>query len=1311
MKLKYLLLQALTYITTLAATAGTSVQKLPFSQYSTADGLVSNRIHAIQQDGNGFLWLATDFGLERFDGQNFKLLDQKGYPNLWKNDIIFLHFHHQSTLTLGGSNGFVMDYDIRRDTFTDIMPPEQQDLGYQQMKGSYTNAKGERFLYSNCGFYKQDAATGVFHSLFNPLPQLKSGIIDNVYQDNRGRFWLTSVNELAVFSSTGQPLARFETGKQESGVRSNILPLNDGRIAISINSKELWRFDCTKDEIAQPEKFEMPFGCIYKILTDSHNRTWFATDGEGLWYTDHLFEKDCPFVQVEPMGKDAAQINKIYGLVEDKNGGIWIGTQNAGLWHTTPYKKQNITYSGELGFPKVVCSGFAEDEAGNLFIATDGNGIYKMGKDGSFCHFSKSEGNYTHLCRTTNGELMGTTWGNGILIIDPATGKTSRPTTPHHTNASSNLFSITATTDGELWAAPGNDDLYFRDPSGNWHRLELGYDTLSHWPNKWHLRVVEGADGNKWVITTNTLWRIEKKTHSMKALIPDLAFVKSHNPLTLNDGDCDKNGDFFLATKSGILRYPANGGPADTLSYAPTSNTHAIRFDNNGFLWAACDNGIWQIDTEKRTSRIVPCNYTDLAKCYFFDRAGFVGSNGNIYFGTNGGFFRLDANAQNLPDSLGYFAFSGLTVAHQKVAANNATTRLDLKHGHTNISIGVDYVDFSELGNASIRYRLKGLSDEWLPLEDARTISYSYLPTGTYELQVEVVKQGIEEQKKAISLPIRVLPPWWLSWWFIILSFLAIAGLASYAMRKRISFLEAQRLELRKKVEEQTVELRKMVTGKDRLISIIAHDLKSPMFGIVGALENWLNKFGNKAEDCGQGSIEKTHSSAEMLQSTLLGLIDWAHSQDLEYRANEIDLPQLAHNAYKLQLSQCNNKDLKVTFGFNYTHRTIADERMLNTVVRNLLSNAIKFSFRGGAIAIDGWEEDDSTFFRITDHGTGLTPQQLEQLRTQHFCQSTDGTELEKGTGLGLSLCLDYVNRCKGDIDIECKAAGGTSITIQLPMGKQTLATTPASATAPATNIVSPELLQGNTILVVDDDELICQNMATLLQPYMQVVTASNGLAALEKMKACNIDIVLSDVEMPQMDGIELCKQLARENTHIPFLFVSARTEEDDRMTGLLSGAIDYIPKPFNSQELLLKLSNILLMRQMRQQALLEEKIGQPAGEEPAAKNSEPINPFVEKFLQLIEANYGNNQLSVDTLAKEMAVSQSTLGRKLKSLVGKTAVDILTEYRLNKARTLLKENKETMQIGDIAFRVGFSDPSYFSKKFKEFFGYSPSEEG
>jgi DNA-binding response OmpR family regulator/anti-sigma regulatory factor (Ser/Thr protein kinase) len=419
------------------------------------------------------------------------------------------------------------------------------------------------------------------------------------------------------------------------------------------------------------------------------------------------------------------------------------------------------------------------------------------------------------------------------------------------------------------------------------------------------------------------------------------------------------------------------------------------------------------------------------------------------------------------------------------------------------------------------------------------------------------------------------------------------------------------------------------------------------------------------------------------------------------------------------------NIELKVVCDVEYC--LWGDGRMMGTIFRNLVNNAVKFTHNGGRILVEAQEKEQFVVVKIADNGVGMTAEQLSKLKKDGFCVSSLGTDNEKGTGLGFRVCMDYIVKNKGSFDIESEKGVGTTIYIKLPKSSKKVEDMRRYLNVGENSsvewTVDKEVLEGNVAVVVDDDPLICKNIADMLRPYMMVHLASNGQEALSVIEKNEVDLILSDMEMPVMNGLELSRKLSSDvkTSSIPFLFLSAKNEQSDRLLGLLSGAIDYISKPFSAGELLMKVNNVLRLRQKQQTRLLQQYYEEgkptnvqnleekaPVSHENMAIVEEKLNPFVDNLMKFIEENYKNSELSIEEIANAMYVSQSTLSRRTKSLLGKSPVELVGEFRLNKAMQVFKNQEEELNVSEVAYSVGFSDPAYFSRKFKEFFGVLPS---
>ena len=1309
-----------------------TVEYAHFTHYTTKEGLVANRVLSLCQDPYGFIWAATDYGLERFDGSHFRHFRQKDYPILPREDLLMANYMPDGKVMIGSFNGLLMEYNPLTDRFENVMPDEFNKSYYRHISGIYIAPKGDRYVYTtgsifryNPRTHKYDTSTPLFHTF-------QYQFIRSMLIDRYGQTWVGTSDKLSVCDARGKEMLTFGTNPCLGKSINTLLSLGDDRIAVvAPYVGELWVFETGRGHGRVVTHINLPFSNVNGVIKDHRGRMWFATDGDGLWYTDNLMAgQSAVFHTLYPFNIVPDDVKKLYAIIEDKQGNIWIGTQNSGLWKYEYQKQSGVSFSSDFGFPVAACAAFQEDGRGNLIVGVDGRGLYGVSlKTLHLRNYPLRNDNVTSIGKMSDGRLQISTWGKGILTFNPATCQSSPLSFAGVERPTNNFFSVGCLPNGEIYACSAGDGMYMRTAQGQWQRQPLKDSTRNIGLNYWIYKVVNGRNGDMWVLTSNTLWL--KHNGKYKAVMRDLSTIKSYNPMELHDAICDADGSLYVATNLGVVHFGPDGRQLPQLSFLPMANYRIILKDAHGQLWLAGSKGILSFSPARKAFFYLPGDYTDVSKCYFYNRAGYCDSRGTLYFGTNGGFFFFNPDQiRRVPPKIGRFAFSELYEARQKVSPYSGVLadgnlaqlkELSLKYNQTDFSIRFDVVDYYTFDQVQCRYRLKGFNNEWIELGQEREINFTHLPVGSYQLQVEAYRPNMAGSEKTIELNINILPPWWQTWWFRLALALLLIGGAVFVVWRRLQNLVSMRNELKMKVDERTQELRVALSDKDRLISVIAHDLKNPMFAIVGALENLMKHKSEMPEEEKTQVIGEVYSSASSLQNEMQNLLDWTRSgrEGVDWHVTDVNLEALTDEVLLLLRDMLRNKHLVVTKDFHIDHLAQADSCSLKIVIQNLLTNSIKFTPAGGRLTIKAWQEDDTLNVQFADTGVGMDEAHLFNLRTQGYHTSTAGTNNEAGTGLGFSLCQNYVERNGGHLSVESQVGQGTQVLVQLPASDKALTALPSPVTAAVSDVTADEvdhdLLAGNTILVVDDDPLIRHNLSDMLCDYVSVLTADNGQTAMAVAQSIVPDLILSDVEMPVMNGIELGKVLSQspDTRHIPILFVSARNADSDRLVGLLTGAIDYIAKPFSQTELLIKITNILRVRQNQQKKILSDLLAGKkevtAQPQPVKKKEETINPFLASFIKELDQHYADNQLSVEVLAQNLCVSQSTLSRKLKTLTGKTPIDLLIEYRLNAALRLLKDKDSGTSVTDIAFKVGFNDPSYFSRKFKDVFGYPPSQ--
>lgn len=1299
-----------------------------FDHYTSKEGIISNRIFSIDCDANGFLWIGTDFGLERFDGKSFKHHRKCDYHEISREDFLFVRALPNGKVTAGGYSGLLVEYDPISDQFKDVKPKEFDESFYKETMNVYLK-DDKQIVFTSSGAYIYDQETQSYSSQNTLFKATENLFVRSMYIDEHKRYWLGSMDSMLVCDSQGKRLYGYTPSGDACSFVRTMLPLNDSLLLVVPQSNEMWIFNTKAEVITDPRVIDIPFDCVTNIICDQKGRYWIATDAYGLWYSDDLLAPNPQFTNMIPFNASLDEVRKIYCIAMDVNGNIWFGTQNSGVWCYRKEDLTGITCSWDFAFPQAVCSSFAEDDQHNIVVSVDGGGLYKVDSKYKITSLAKlPNNNVSHMACDASGTCYVASWGGGIYRCNLNTGSFVRERFDG-INAPSNCFYGVSVVDGkDVYACSSGDGYYYRKGGENRWKKVIPADSSMN--SKWVMTVCGGEEGNRWILAANSLWKEENGR--LTAYSQDVNSIKSTAPFNISDLVSD-GASLYAATSEGIARYSQGSKNPEMLDFVPKSYYRSIVKDDYGNFWVAGDNGILSFNYEKKACYKLPGNYTDVATFFFYLRSGYKASDGKVYFGTNGGYISIDPAKLKFDTVIPYLSFANLHIGGERVNVDDhpldgtpisQLSKMSLRYDETNVSFDVDVVDYAKIDFVQCQYRLLGLQNEWQPLPSDKKIKFSHLPVGEFTLEVKASRSNVDCEEKIISMTLRVLPPWWNTWWFYLLMIALLLVLIALGFQWRMRRLIYLKNQLNEQVEMRTLELQNALKDKDSLISVIGHDLRNPMFAIVVALGNWLQKRKTMQEDEKTALIENVYDSAKTLQGEMLKLLDWARSKqdDIACKPQDVDVAHLVEDAVQLTMGMLKRKNIECVRDLQVEHKAVADPRMISAVIRNLLSNAVKFTGEGGRIDITASEEDGKIRITVKDNGVGMSEEVLRKLLSDGAVESTKGTNSEAGTGLGFRFCRKYVQLNNGTMDVTSKEGAGTSITFTLPCSDALIAMEQLEQVSVQEHEQeSKELLSDNTILVVDDNTLICENMKSLLGDYCQVMTAFDGQQGLEMAQNNDIDLILSDVDMPVMNGIEMCKRLQADDmlSHIPFLFLSARGDENDRLIGLTNGAIDYIPKPFSQEELFAKLRSILRLKK-QERAYLLAQLMQPKqadtegaeenGEEPVehSQSVEKENPFLTKFMDLIRERYANTELSVDDLADDLCVSRSTMFRRIKLLVGKSPVELLGEYRLNEAMRRLKES-DYESVYEIAYAVGFSDPSYFGKRFKSYFGITPKQ--
>lgn len=1288
-----------------------------FTHYTTQDGLCNDYIHDISQDHNGFLWIATHYGINRFDGQEFKSFFLDEYSSMMRNDFYHAFCTVNSMPLFASSYGTIIGYDKEKDLFIDY----SQKLGKKNFLGNITGFFSDKepdyYVSSSEGIFKHNNHTDDFTKLNIKLTD--NATLD-FFIDEYLHQWISTPTGVYVLNEKSDIIKGYVSLSTVQDI-NNIIAINKHQILLASSTNKSYLVELNSDGSLQSLiKLDLPFLHISEVIISREGQLWVGTAGNGLWKSKA--EYPFSFEKIEPQNKDEELTKKISALFEDKNGNIWFGTQNSGLWCCQSTDQISFFHSNNIGVPNICCSAFDECQNGDILIGTDGQGLWTLDSTYKIKHHYKDKDglssnnllSFTHYL----DDIIISFWGGVPVSYNPQ--KQSFKAFPFVgiQRPSLTLKDIKANSDGEMIACTSGDGAYYYSPNDKWKKLPL---SLNNEEDRWMISSLVKKDSFL-ILSSRAIWCKHKETISR--ITPDRDNESTHNPHITYQCATDSKGIIWVATNNGI--YKIQGNNYQAIHFLPQGVYKSILTDKEGNIWACGSVGLIQFSPNDSTYKLLLPISKD--KDLFVEKAIYEKSNGDILLGCKNGFILYKNKKSETTKE--YIQWGDLFIHNKKIEVGSDILKEPLLSGNpisipyskSNIDLTFEMVNYSQIETHN-SYRIIGWDSTWTPLQH-RTISINHLPIGKYLIELGT-KTGNEDEIALLSLPLNITPSWWQTTWFKLLIGLLVLTIGGTLYKLRINRIKRQKRELeqivlertqeldhknillenqKEEIKEQNTALLNSLKEKNQLISIVAHDLKNPMFAIVSALEDVLNK--EKKSTNTPIILQSIYQSASSLQNEMIKLLDWVTEGNKDKNScniQDLNIKQLTEEVISLLHGMAEEKNIEIKLFSSIKHFTKADSKMVSTILRNIITNAIKFTPKGKDVTIQLSEDPDTTNIFIQDSGVGMTQQQIKDLLNGSLSHSSLGTEKEKGYGLGFKIISDFIEKNNGKLDIQSEVGNGTTMRIELPISSKEIEVSPMNiVTSDVIPQINKSLLEGKSILAIDDDPLILLHINKILTPYVNVFCANNANEGITIAQKEIPDLIISDIEMPETNGIEMYEKLKQNNhtSNIPLLFLSALNSTDIRIAGLGSGAIDYITKPFNEQELLMKICNILIcLKNQQVQALIHSYNNETS--------KENLNPLLDELLDIVKQNYTNTNFSFDDIANALNMSKSTLTRRLKTLTDKSPVEILAEYRLNKAKELLKGDFSS--VSEVAYQVGFNDPIYFSKKFKEAFGVLPSK--
>lgn len=1090
---------------------------------------------------------------------------------------------------------------------------------------------------------------------------------------------------------------------------------------------------------------------IHRLYVDRQDRLWLSSYGNGIFIKDPV-DPPIQFHFHNPFDPSTISEDQVRAIEEDNEGDLWVGTLNSGL--------ERLSFSREKGWRKV-----------QQFTA-DQNAVGQLVSD-----------RILDITKDQNGTLwMGT--GNGLNSYDPVKNVWKRyahnPTDPN-TLSGNYIWTILADRDGIIWVGDFLEGLNRLDPrTGKVRRYQNEPDNPKSLINSRVKSIAEDKDGLLWIGTNKGLASFNKETGTFTRYQNDTKNPNSLSHELVWSVLVDQNNTVWAGTSVGLNRLDRETNQFEhyfTKQGLPSNVINGLLEDTQGRIWVSTDRGLAvftppTIDAEKDVLLDVQIFQSGdgLGGNLFLSKALAKSRDGNrLYFGGPHGFNTIDPSLIQPDTQLTNFQLSVFSKYNQKVPNGKpildpfiaSKEKIVLTHLDRVLNFEFSDLTFRKETPFLYEYQLAGFSDQWIPLGNRRTITLTDLKPGHYTLSLRLNNIGQEAISDTEMVKITVLPPWWRSSWAYATYVILFAGLA---------FL-LYRFQLKRQLEiQENQKLKELDTFKNRFYSYITHEFRTPLT-VIGGMAQQIKKAPDKYLGKGLQMIERNSDNMLDLVNQILDL------RKLESGNLKLNLIQgniIAYLRYIIESFDSFAVSNEVQLHFLNQETSILmdyDKEKILRILSNLISNAIKFTPKGGDVYITANQdlriidpsvsnrEEACLVLSVKDTGIGIPKNEIPMIFDRFYQigkeDNLERTKKRQGTGLGLSLTRELIKLKGGSIDLESEVGKGTTFHILLPISREAAlvedhSIDPAKKKqiipqsikinkdpldkpadlVPLKNLenaeeLEPSLDSGNpSLLIIEDNPEVVQYLESLLESEYTLSIARDGQEGIEKALEVVPDLIISDVMMPKKDGFEVCETLKNDDrtSHIPIVILTAKASDESRIMGLQRGADAYLAKPFNQEELFVRLKKLRELRtrlQDRYRTLAPPK--KAAGKTrsrtklaPGGKVDGDLTPhsddhfedaFIIKLRKIVEKRMKKPEFGIPELCKATGMSRSQLHLKLKALTNRSTSHFIRGIRLQRAKALLEEG--TYSVGDVAKKVGFSDPTYFSKTFHDEFGLSP----
>jgi len=1339
-----------------------------FSHIDFTQGLSNNQVNAIYKDTRGFMWLGTMSGLNRYDGYQFKIfrhnLSDTGSLN--DNYISRICEDPFKKLWIQTREGFNI-YDPETERFNRNPASYLQSLSLPVTGFSDVVQTKNDFwiLYSGIGIYH--FGSGKKMRFLQPAAwdpgSIANDPVADIQEDSKGFIWLVHQNGLIekLESRNDKVIFRTEILKNKTGGHS--IPYHlyvDGQNDIWFysvgNLDGVYYYQPEKNELKHLSKTNIRGGLnnnlVNGIVEDDKGMIWIGTDHGGVNVLDKK-DGSVRFITNEPDDNKSLSQNCITTLYNDGQGGIWVGTYKGGVsyYHEGmvrfPWYRHQPSIPNSLPFDDV--NRFVEDEKGNLWIGTNGGGlIYFDRKKNSYRQFLHNASDPNSL----SNNVVVSMWldHNNILWIGTYFGGLDSYDGKHFAHYKHSDAIPGSLSDNKVWEIyeDSKEDLWVGTLGGGLDKFDRNKNIFIHHrsinPNSIHsdyiAALTEDGQNNLWIGTSFGIDVIQNNRQ--------IVHYSTENKLSNNNIIAilkDHQGNMWVGTREGLNVFHPEKQSFQSFRMEdglPDNTILTIVEDDENHLWVTTPNGISRISVQGAVAKgfQIHCrNYNEMDGLQgreFNENAALKISSGELVVGGANGMnifnpVNIQSNINHTSIVLTDFQIfnksihTGEKVNGKKILSKaiSETDQVSLKYNQNVFSVEFASLSFSNTAKYRYAYKLDGFDKDWLVTDgNARKATYTNLDPGTYIFKVRASNEDGIWNESAKTLTIIILPPFWKTPLAYFCYLLLLAGILVLSRRMII-----QRAGMRFALENERKEAHRMHEldmMKIKFFTNVSHEFRTPLSLILTPLDKIIRDTRDHAQ---KKQFNLIHRNARRLLNLVNQLMDFRKMEVQELKLNPAkgDIVKFVREISYSFTDLAEQKNIQFSFQTNIDQLyTSFDQDKIERILFNLLSNAFKFTLEKGTVGVEltaaRKEKEMLLDIRVEDSGIGIPSEKQEKIFERFFQQEVPGSLVNQGSGIGLSITKEFVKLHNGSIRVESEPEKGSCFIVQLPFSEyETILTTEPLQISrdPDSQPLKEAAVEQKTrkgkhhaeknlpvILLVEDNEDFRFYLKENLREEFKIVEAAHGKEGWQKALAMQPDLVVTDISMPLMNGIDLCRKIKADSRteQIPVILLTALTGEEEQLRGLETGASDYITKPFSFEVMVSRIKNILAQQVSLKKTFARKVEAIPT--ETAIESSD--QRFVQQALEIVEKNLSDPAFSVEGLSHALYMSRISVYKRLLSLTGKTPIEFIRSIRLGHAARLMEKSQLT--VAEIAWEVGFNNPKYFTKYFKAAYNMLPS---